>query len=200
MRTVAALYVEPNGPYVGLDGVEVWDEARDARTYAGPHPVVAHPPCARWSILAGLVEAVHGYKRGEDGGCFESALDSVRRFGGILEHPANTSAWTAHGLIRPCEMGWTVSDWEGGWTCRVSQWRYGHAAGKETWLYAVGCNLPSIDWRRAGPGAMKLDKNTHAYRPNRPKLIERMSGSDPRRKTTPEPFRDLLLSMARSVR
>ena len=40
--TVAALYVEPDGPYAGLDGVEVWDEARDARTYAGPQPVVAH--------------------------------------------------------------------------------------------------------------------------------------------------------------
>ena len=52
MRTVAALYVESDGPYAGLDGVDVWDEARDARTYAGPYPVVAHPPCARWSVAA----------------------------------------------------------------------------------------------------------------------------------------------------
>jgi hypothetical protein len=47
-RTVAALYVEPQGCYVGVPGVDPWDEARDARTYAGPHPVVAHPPCQRW--------------------------------------------------------------------------------------------------------------------------------------------------------
>jgi hypothetical protein len=46
--TIAALYVDPNGAYVNLPGVEVWDEARDARTYAGPWPVVAHPPCNKW--------------------------------------------------------------------------------------------------------------------------------------------------------
>jgi hypothetical protein len=45
---IAALYVERGGPYFGIEGVDPWDEARDARTYAGPHPVVAHPPCERW--------------------------------------------------------------------------------------------------------------------------------------------------------
>jgi hypothetical protein len=45
---IAALFVAPDGVYAGLPGVEVWDEARDARRYAGPWPVVAHPPCQRW--------------------------------------------------------------------------------------------------------------------------------------------------------
>ena len=73
---IAALYVHPNGVYSGLEGVDLWDEERDARQYAGPYPVVAHPPCARWSRLAGFTEARFGLKRGEDGGCFKAALKS----------------------------------------------------------------------------------------------------------------------------
>lgn len=49
---IAALYVETDGPYFGLDGVDPWDIRRDARLYTGPHPVVAHPPCARWGRYA----------------------------------------------------------------------------------------------------------------------------------------------------
>lgn len=49
--TVAALYVEAGGSYYGLPGVDPWDETRDARLYAGPWPVVAHPPCQRWGKL-----------------------------------------------------------------------------------------------------------------------------------------------------
>ena len=48
MGKIAALYVETDGAYYGLPDVEPWDEARDARQYAGPWPVVAHPPCQRW--------------------------------------------------------------------------------------------------------------------------------------------------------
>ena len=80
-RVIAALYVQDGGCYFGLPNVDPWPESRDARKYAGPWPVVAHPPCARWSKLAGLVEARYGRKRGDDGGCFASALASVRTWG-----------------------------------------------------------------------------------------------------------------------
>ena len=81
---IAALYVQTNGCYYGLPDVDPWDEARDARKYAGPWPVVAHPPCARWCRLAGLVESRYGIKKHEDGGTFASALANVRRVGGVL--------------------------------------------------------------------------------------------------------------------
>src|SRR5947208_16581661 len=98
---IAALFVEPNGVYAGLPDVDVRDEARDARLYEGPWPVVAHPPCARWSRLAGFCEARYGLLRGADGGCFAAALEAVRTFGGVLEHPAYSAAWDAHGLPEP---------------------------------------------------------------------------------------------------
>lgn len=88
---IAALFVETGGVYFA-PGFDPWDIKRDARLYAGPHPVIAHPPCARWCRLAGLVEKRWGHKRGDDGGCFAAALAAVRRWGGVLEHPAYSDA------------------------------------------------------------------------------------------------------------
>lgn len=101
LRTVAALFVQPRGCYVGLPGVDPWDEQRDARKYAGPHPVVAHPPCERWGrYWFGGPSAKVRRAKGDDGGCFAAALNSVRRWGGVLEHPACSSAWKAFGQPR----------------------------------------------------------------------------------------------------
>src|ERR1700746_705970 len=70
-QMIAALYVETNGVYYNLPHVDPWDEARDARLYAGPWPVVAHPPCARWGrYFSGGPSARVRRKLGDDGGCF----------------------------------------------------------------------------------------------------------------------------------
>ena len=147
MRTVAALFVDPKGVYAGLEGVEVWDEARDARLYEGPWPVVAHPPCARWSIM-GLCR---GYGDGKDGGCFEAALNAVRTYGGVLEHPAHSLAWKRFGLPKPHAEGWTASLTDPGMTCSIDQRWYGHAANKPTWLYLVGVDDPPYFWYGRAP-------------------------------------------------
>lgn len=100
--TVAALYIDKRGPYPALLGPELcWDVTRDARNYPGPHPAVAHPPCAAWCQLAGVREAKYGYPRGEDGGLFARALAQVMAWGGVLEHPAFSKAWPVHGLPEP---------------------------------------------------------------------------------------------------
>ena len=196
--TVAALYVEEDGPYSNIEGVDLWPEFRDARLYAGPHPVVAHPPCARWSVLAPLVEARGGKKRRDDDGCFAAALDAVRTFGGVLEHPANSAAWRWFGLCTPPSGGgWVNADWVGGWTCAVSQSQYGHVARKRTWLYAVGCDLPSLDWRygdgiRVSSLGMPREGRTESGH-------EATVMPTGQRHMTPKPFRDMLLDMARSA-
>ncbi len=216
---VAALYVRRNGCYYGLPDVDPWDEARDARLYAGPHPVVAHPPCSRWCRLAGLVEARWGYRRGDDGGCFASALAAVRTWGGVLEHPAYTDAWAAFGLPVPPRHGGWQRGFCGGWTAHVEQWRYGHRAKKATWLYAYGTDLPALRWGyqhdSAGWGVAWRDgaKREAAYQARRaPTALVSWCGNHvstneqrPRLSkkeaiATPQEFRDLLLALARSAR
>ena len=148
MITIAALFVQTNGCYFGLEGVDPWDKRRDARLYAGPYPVVAHPPCARWCRLAGLVEATTKgrLKRGEDDGCFAAALASVRRWGGVLEHPAYSDAFAFFGLPIPLDKGGWQMGLCGGWSCHVEQWHYGHPAKKATWLYCFGVPPPPMLW------------------------------------------------------
>lgn len=148
--TVAALYVETGGAYWNVEGIDPWDEARDARRYAGPHPVVAHPPCQRWGRMwHGSTRKPHQFKLGDDGGCFKAALGALEDFGGVLEHPADSHAWSAFGLAKPPRSGgWTYAGF-GMWTCCVYQGQYGHLAGKPTWLLAsrVGRDaLPELRW------------------------------------------------------
>jgi hypothetical protein len=196
---IAALYVQTGGAYFGLDGVDPWDEARDARRYDGADPVVAHPPCSRWCRLAGLVEARWGHKRGDDGGCFAAALAAVRRCGGVLEHPAYSDAWAAHGMTAPPRAGgWILADTHGGWTCHVEQGRYGHLAKKATWLYAVGCDLPSLRWGSTSDhqeGAVSWCGNrTNSGGEARPRVGKKAASA------TPPAFREILIAMARSAR
>ena len=151
-KKIAALFVQKNGAYFNVPSIDVWDETRDARTYRGPHPVVAHPPCQRWGKMwAGqplyIKRTGKRKKKGDDNGCFSAALNSVRKYSGILEHPMHSHAWAHFGLTKPPRTGgWITADEYGGYTCCVEQGRYGHYAPKPTWLYVVGCNLPELRW------------------------------------------------------
>lgn len=201
---IAALYVETDGVYFGMSDVDPWDAARDARLYAGPWPVVAHPPCERWGrYWHGGPSAKVRRKKGDDGGCFSAALAAVRRWGGVLEHPEASSAWVTFGLNAPPRHGgWIVADFDGGWTCCVEQGHYGHRARKATWLYAVGVRpIPLLAWGDCGQ-RVRLDEGFHSVeerrRARRTGICQRLSRGQ--RLATPLAFRDLLLGMARSVR
>lgn len=205
---IAALYVETDGAYFNLAGVDPWDEARDARLYSGPHPVVAHPPCQRWGKMwfgQPLTVKRTGVRKklGDDGGCFAAALGSVRTFGGVIEHPWGSQAWPHFGLNVPERSGgWIMADFLGGWTCCVEQGAYGHYARKPTLIYAFGTDLPSLRW---GYRYASLDPSVVARMGlDRAKRLGEVgargggTNSTPRIHT-PEPFRDLLISLARSV-
>jgi len=188
---IAALYVEKNGVYYGLPDVDPWDEERDARLYAGPWPVVAHPPCPKWSPLAYINRRrLPGYEIGDDGGCFEAALDAVNTYGGVLEHPAYSLAWKHYELEKPQRGLWRGLF--GSYTTEVDQGAYGHRARKRTWLYVVAPHVPpQLDWREASSTVIVSGflhgSGADESRRVRPKEASR----------TPLAFRDLLLAIAR---
>ena len=146
---VVALYVDTAlGPYGSIPGVDVWGWAnkdgrqrdmfaptRNAQDYAGPLPVVAHPPCGPWGRFW------WNYKGGEGARtCGPRAVQQVRQCGGILEHPAQSNLWPHCGLPIPG----APADEYGGRTVEVSQCDWGHKARKPTWLYYVGASVPPM--------------------------------------------------------
>jgi hypothetical protein len=201
---IAALYVETGGGYFDLPCIDAWDEARDARTYNGPWPVVAHPPCQRWGrYWHGAPNKPHQYKLGDDEGCFSAALAAVRRWGGVLEHPEGSHAWKAFRLNAPPRSGgWVAADFEGGWTCYVEQGHYGHMSRKGTWLYAHGVDVPSLTWGAGEQRIHPIALERHGYeKARRIGMMAMVGGKDKTRirNATPEPFRDLLIGIARSA-
>jgi hypothetical protein len=203
---IAALYVEADGAYAHLPGLEVWTEApsslslfggdahTDARRYAGPHPVVAHPPCSTWCQLANVNAARYGHRVGDDDGCFEAALAAVRQWGGVLEHPAYSMAWAAFNLQRPARGSWQPTSC-GAFVTEVSQSAYGHRARKRTWLYYVGAEPSALDWRDVrGDAWVGWCRHKRDTQPVGGSLTKDEA------KASPPAFRDLLLSLARGAR
>ena len=144
-RTVAALFARDDSVYKTLPNVEVYDMLRDARTYDGPWPVVAHPPCRAWGRLRHMANP-----RSDERNLARLAVALVREFGGVLEHPAASTLWTAQRLPAPGQR-----DCVGGWTLGITQHWWGHRATKATLLYIVGCEpkeIPPLPELRLGEG------------------------------------------------
>lgn len=183
---VAALFVDPDGIYSTLPGVDCWGLPwRDARLYVEGSPVVAHPPCGKWGSYA---RSFFRDRLGRDGGCFASALASVLRCGGVLEHPAASSAWPVFGLAPPPPFGWAPAgvtpsrDGTGAWVAQVDQGHYGHRAPKRTWLLAVTSTRPApLVWGVSSASGR----------------VEVMGKRE--RAATPRAFAEVLVTIARDV-
>lgn len=179
---IAALYIDPAGPYPRMLDVDAWDEARDAKLYAGPHAVVAHPPCGPWGRLRFMCKL-------QDPACAPRAVDQVRAYGGVLEHPAQSMLW------RHCRMPWPgeLPDGWGGRTYDVRQVAWGHCCEKPTWLYVVGVAPDRVVCGIRGGGVA-----THRVTsgPRGPRLP---TATKLKRRCTPQPFADWLVSLAREA-
>ncbi len=127
---VAVLFARSDSIYKTMPECDVYDIDRDARTWQGGCPVVAHPPCRAWASLR-----FHAKPRDGEKELAFIAVDRVRKFGGVVEHPARSTLWMVAGLP---EIG--ERDCFGGWTLVVDQNWWGHRAQKRTRLYIVGCD------------------------------------------------------------
>lgn len=203
---VAALFVATGGVYFNRPDVEPYDIARDARTYDGPWPVVAHPPCERYGrYWSGGPSAKVRRVKGDDNGCFASALASVRKWGGVLEHPEASHAWRMFDIAAPPKSGgWIRAGVHvEGWTCCVEQGHYGHKARKATWLYYVGdAPPPTMPWGSAPGDFVRLDEGFHSPEERRRAIktgaVQRLSKRQ--RAATPPAFADVLIAIARTAR
>lgn len=180
---VAALYVDPRGPYPAMPDVDAWDEARDARLYDGPLPVVTHPPCGPWGHLRRLSML-------QDKSIALLAIEQVRRWGGVLEHPAGSTLWTTLDLPRPNEL----PDQWGGRTLWVEQVAWGHCCRKPTLLYFVRCDPVFVATTLRTGG-----KHTHAISSKR-RRRELLAPSAAMRRRTPPAFARWLVDMAATAR
>jgi hypothetical protein len=189
---IAVLFAQPDGCYSNLPNIDLWDEARDARKYQGPHPVIAHPPCQLWGKMAAVNYSRWGGEHnrpGNDGGCFLAGLGVVRKYGGVLEHPAQSYAWAAHDLVKPKAGQWVPSGF--GWVCEVWQSAYGHRANKATWLYYQGVDLPfDLPWDRPTGSHQIGFQDQRGKSRNKPTLNKKEANA------TPTAFRDVLIRLA----
>lgn len=129
---VAVLFARSNSIYKAMPDCDVFDLERDARSYTGTAPVIAHPPCRGWGRLRHLAKV-----RPDEKELALFAIEQVRRCGGVLEHPWASSLWSVAGLPVPGQI-----DRFGGFTLGVLQGDFGHVAPKATWLYIVGLHHP----------------------------------------------------------
>lgn len=182
-RRVDVLYTDPLGVYPSLVGrARCWDEARDAKLYRGPGPVVAHPPCGPWGRLNFLCKY-------QDPGCGPAAVTAVRTVGGVLEHPANSKLWPACGMPKPGEP----CDAWGGFTLAVSQVSWGHRAVKPTWIYCVGVS-PELAAMSIRTGGVATARTT-----NGPRGAQLPRFSNKTARSTPPAFARWLIFLALST-
>lgn len=187
MQKVAALFIRHDSIYKRLEGVEAFDEERDARTFPGGMPVVAHQPCEQWGQLAH-----QAHVDPESKALAPWAVEQVRTWGGVLEHPNRSKLWEFCGLPAPGKG----LDRFGGWTLAVSQKWWGHEAEKLTLLYVVGVNpftvsLP-LTLGRAAKTCGRSGRRRDGGRNTGRKEIGKAA-----REHTPEAFARFLIDLAR---
>lgn len=133
-KDVAVLFARKDSIYKSFPECDVFDIERDALTFDGSLPVVAHPPCRSWGRLRSFAKPRPGEQE-----LAIWAIDIIRKNGGVLEHPESSMLWAVEHLPKGRER-----DEFGGFTLSIDQHWFGHLARKRTWLYICGISPKEI--------------------------------------------------------
>jgi hypothetical protein len=187
-HSAAVLFARKNSIYKQFPELDVFDIKRDARTWQGGLPVIAHPPCRAWGKLRHMANPRHDEKQ-----LAILSVDLVRKFGGVLEHPSTSTLWPEKGLPSPGNI-----DQFGGFTLPISQNWFGHKAQKNTFLYIVGVSPSDIP-----PMPFELGTGTHTI--GKPRLSRRAANCKPEvtkaeREHTPIDLALWLVDLAKRVK
>lgn len=181
---VVVLFARSDSVYKTLAGCDVWDEQRDATKWQGGCPVVAHPPCRTWGRLRHLASKAPAHEHG----MAIWAVEQVRKWGGVLEHPMGSTLFKELGL--PIHGG--LPDEHGGITVEIDQYHWGHLARKRTWLYIVGTkSLPPMPHKTGKPTHVVASYNHGKRDRTRPWLTQAQN------EATPPAFAAWMVELAR---
>jgi len=179
---VAVLYARKDSIYNLFPFCDVYDIDRDARTFSGGLPVITHPPCRAWGQLRSFAKPRHDEKE-----LAFHAIQQVRKYGGILEHPLRSSFWDAAKVPLPGRI-----DEFGGFRFPILQKWFGHRAEKPTYLYVCGVQPKDVP-----PTPISLKEASHVIAQNsRSSAVQRPEVSKAEREHTPLPLCTWLVRLA----
>ncbi len=188
MKTVAVLCCSKNSIYKTIPGCDCYDIKRDAGTFKGGMPVVAHPPCRLWSAFCSHQAKSKNPEEEKALGVF--CADQVKKFGGVLEQPAHSRLWSECGLPIPGQQGSIFSkEPRESFAIEMPQYWFGDTREKNTWVYVHGVHwtiLPALPFRLKPEGGDRR--------------IWQLMSSKNQRERTPIKFAEWLVACARSVK
>ena len=166
---IAVLFVRDDSEYKNIPTCDCYDADRNALTFSGNLPVIAHPPCRARGVLSHMAKPRPGERE-----LAVWAVGQVRKNGGCLEHPAGSRLWKEMNLPLPG----APPDEYGGHTVKIDQYDFDHVANKPTHIYICGCppdRLPPLPMKKIGrapksitgqvPGTARCTQYEREYTP-----------------------------------
>lgn len=133
-KKVAVLCAATDTAYKSIPECDVFDKSRDARSFTGGMPVIAHPPCRSWSAFLRHQSKPEAGERELAFWCIEQ----VKLNSGVLEQPAHSHLFAAAGLPLPGDRAGP------GVTICIDQNWFGYVQRKRTWLWFSGVRPPPL--------------------------------------------------------